>query len=163
MALVVDPLIADLQREHAEARRRGHVWRSRWLRFGGTVDFWKVMVAMDSTPNERGLLLRTAGYSVAAIAAVTMLFAMPIFFNTSSLSPVQYFVYAIPQLFSIAIPVGIAIGIVGVLAGVAPSGRVKAGVLVLAVAGATASFATTGWISPGRRPRRAGRQRKSRP
>ena len=35
MERVVDPLLADLQKEHAEAIRRGRVWKSRWIRLAG--------------------------------------------------------------------------------------------------------------------------------
>ena len=31
MERVIDPLIADLQLEHAEANHEGHVWKGRWI------------------------------------------------------------------------------------------------------------------------------------
>ena len=39
MERVVDPLLADLQKEHAEAIRRGRVWKSRWIRLAGISSF----------------------------------------------------------------------------------------------------------------------------
>src|SRR6476646_6060439 len=85
MARVIDPIVADLRWEHGEAVRRGKRWSSRWIRVAATFTLLKVMVAtMDWTPDNSDLLARTAGYSLAAIAAVTMLFAMPTFLTPSA-------------------------------------------------------------------------------
>src|SRR5436190_5052355 len=124
--LVVDPLIGDLQLEYAEALRLGRRWKTGAIRVAAVFAFLKVMITMDWTPNERGLLVRTAGYSMAAIVCVTFLFAVPILIGPQS--PQAYFFFVIPQLFSLAIPIGIAIAFVGVLAGVDVTERVRAGV-----------------------------------
>jgi hypothetical protein len=147
MERVVDPIVADLQWEHGQAMRRGQRWRSRGIRVAATFSLLKVMVAkMDWIPDSRGPVMRTAAYSLAATVCVTMLFAVPTFLNP--LAPQAYYVYVFPQLLAIAIPIGIAMGIVGVLGGTALSSKVKAGVVALAVLGAAAAFVTGGWISP---------------
>jgi lipopolysaccharide export LptBFGC system permease protein LptF len=43
MERLIDPAIADLQSEHAQAARAGRTWRGRWIRVAGTLAFWKVM------------------------------------------------------------------------------------------------------------------------
>jgi lipopolysaccharide export system permease LptF/LptG-like protein len=40
----IDPLIADLQWEHAEMVRRGSLWQARWLRLVSLVSFARVLV-----------------------------------------------------------------------------------------------------------------------
>jgi len=147
MQRVIDPIVADLQLEHGEAVRRGQRWRGRSIRVAAAVTLVRVMVAkMDWIPDGRGPVMRTAAYSLAAIACVTMLFAVPTFLNP--MGPQPYYVYVIPQLLAIAIPIGLAIGIVGVLAGTALSSKVKAGVVGLAIIGAVVTFVTAGWITP---------------
>jgi lipopolysaccharide export LptBFGC system permease protein LptF len=146
MTLVIDPLIADMQQEHAGAARHGQAWRSRQIRLGALLAFLRVMVVMDWTRNETGLLMRTAGYSIGAVAIVTMFVVTPTVFN--DLQPLRLTMYAVLNFLAIAIPVGLAVGIVSGLAGATLSARVRAGVMVLALAGASISFASAGWGAP---------------
>ena len=37
MAAIIDPMIADLQLEHARARRSGRMWRSRLIRLSAAI------------------------------------------------------------------------------------------------------------------------------
>jgi hypothetical protein len=143
---VVDPLIADLKFEHLQAVRDGRRWRSRSILVKAAWSLLKVVIAMDWTPVGNGPVMRTAGYSLAAIVCVTLLLALPTFL--SPLARPAYYVYLIPQLLAIAIPIGMAVGIAGALTGTALSSKVKAGVVTLAVVGVAATFVTAGWISP---------------
>ena len=43
MERLIDPVLADLQREDADAAGRGQVWHRRGLRIAGTLAFWKVI------------------------------------------------------------------------------------------------------------------------
>jgi hypothetical protein len=54
MERVIDPLIADLQREHGEAVRRGLMWRSRWIQIAGWFAFLKVIVFCTWAGGSRG-------------------------------------------------------------------------------------------------------------
>jgi hypothetical protein len=144
---VVDPLIADLKFEHLQAVRDGRRWRSRSIRVKAAWSLLKVVIAMDWTPAGNGPVMRTAGYSLAAIVCVTLLLALPTFLSPLAL-PTAYYVYVIPQLLAIAIPIGMAVGIAGALTGMSLSSKVKAGVVTLAVVGVAATFVTAGWISP---------------
>ena len=101
---------------------------------------------MSWTPEESRLLMRTTGFSLAGTVVVTATFATPSFLIDTPRPGL--FLYAIPQLLAIAIPVGIAIGIVSALAGATLSRRLKAGIIALALAGSVASFATAGWLAP---------------
>ena len=43
MERVIEPVIADLQCEHADAVQRRQVWRTAWIRVGGCAAFWKTV------------------------------------------------------------------------------------------------------------------------
>jgi hypothetical protein len=42
MERLIDPVVADLQQEYAEALRAGRIWRRRWVRLAGYVAFARV-------------------------------------------------------------------------------------------------------------------------
>jgi len=46
MEWLIDPIIADLQCEHAEAMQHGRRWRSLWVRVAGAWAFWRVMATV---------------------------------------------------------------------------------------------------------------------
>ena len=74
---LIDPVIADLQTEHSESVRRGHVWRSRWVLVVGTLAFWKVVgvhaiervvpIARELAAADDGALRRTFGFSTRGV------------------------------------------------------------------------------------------------
>ena len=85
MERVVNPLLADLQKEHAEAIRRGRVWKSRWIRLAGYVVFLKTIAVCgaeaarrDWTVDDRSAMSRTLAVSLAATAAGTILLTVPL-------------------------------------------------------------------------------------
>jgi hypothetical protein len=72
MARLIDPVIADIQAEHAHALQRGRVWRSRWIRLAGDIAFAKVFVMCEwSAACDTGPLIRAVGCSLGAVALVT--------------------------------------------------------------------------------------------
>ena len=84
MERVVDPMLADLQREYAEAIRRGRVWRSRWILLTGHVVFLKTIAVCGGktalrqwTIDDRSAMSRTLAVSLAATAAGTILLTVP--------------------------------------------------------------------------------------
>ena len=44
MTRLIDPVIADLRHEHAEAVSRGRVWKSRFIHVGAWLAFLKVLI-----------------------------------------------------------------------------------------------------------------------
>src|SRR5206468_3086669 len=54
MDRLIDPIVADLQTEYADATRRGRVWRSRWIRLAGCVAFLKA-ASLYACQNSLGL------------------------------------------------------------------------------------------------------------
>ena len=87
MERLIDPTIADLQREHADARRRGAVWTARWVRARGCMSIATLLAhaaagnAFDAishwSPGETAYLRRTSIVFLVATIVTTMLLAYP--------------------------------------------------------------------------------------
>ena len=168
MARVVDPLVADLQVEYAEAIRRGRVWRSRWILAAGYLVFLKTIAVCGAeeairslgvwTVDDRSAMSRTLGVSVAAIAAATVMLAIAPLFNArfvptlfnarfAPLDP-RLLVYLIPQALVLAVPIGVTLGILLGLRGRIVSRRSTGAVLASAIFCSLLCLAMLAWIGP---------------
>ena len=160
MARVIEPLIADLQLEHAQAVRSGRVWKARAIHTAGWIAFLKVLTACawtDTislshgwTADDRKALLSAVAFSSLMIAIAVVLLELTVVANTGVLqnpSP-RRFVYLVPQAFSLALTVGATLGIVFGLGGRRFSRRVGAGVILLALVGSVISFVNLAWVTP---------------
>jgi hypothetical protein len=92
MARIVDPLIADLQVEHAEATRLGQRWNARRIHVAGWFAFFKVIVVCTWTSglawhrwtaDERRMFVRTLTVSSVLIIAVTALLELTPIMNAA--------------------------------------------------------------------------------
>ena len=91
MERVIDPLLADLQMEYADANRRGCVWKRRWTLIAGHVVFLKtvalceaedVMTLFSDWPaDDIAALKRTLNVSIVAIALTTVVLEIPPLLN----------------------------------------------------------------------------------
>jgi len=121
MAQVVDPLIADLQVEYAEAIRDGRVWRGRCILAAGLVGFFKTIAlcAADEairspggwTVDDHSAMSRTLGFSVAAIAVMTVALEIPFLYSWPGAHDLRLLVYLVPQALVLAVPVGMTVGV----------------------------------------------------
>lgn len=105
MTRVIDPLIADLQVEHADAIARDDHRRARRIRFTGVAAFWKTMVVCEwrrSAP----VALWTAG----AAAATTMVFAVLLLSSVMQVAEHERAVWLLLLIAAQFVPVGITIG-----------------------------------------------------
>jgi hypothetical protein len=160
MARLIDPLIADLQHEHAKAARSGWHWRSRAIRIAGWMSFFKVLaicawhgelVTHRWTSDDRRALIRATAWSVVLIALITALFDIsPLTWMTrdSKAGTSRLLLYLIPQAVPIAITVGATLGILFGIGGRVFSRRVAEGVVALALIASAFSFVNLGWITP---------------
>jgi hypothetical protein len=161
MERLIDPVLADLQSEYAEAILRGRPWRSRWVRLAGYVAFLKVIALhgckrsirplRDWTADDDQALGRTIKCAAASMVAVTLLLNLPLWLRVSSwmhASDVGLLAYSIPQTLLLATPVGFTLGIFCGLGGRAFSSRLAGPVLGAALACSIASFAMQIWIVP---------------
>ena len=162
MVRLIDPLIADLQLEHAEAVRSGRVWKSRAIHAAGWIAFLKILaicawsdttwLTQGWTDDDRKALIRAllfAGVFVAVVTALLELPALTTSFADAVANPsAKRYVYLVPQAFSLALTIGLTLGVVLGLGGRPFSRRVVAAIVVLAVTASILSFVNLAWVTP---------------
>lgn len=159
MEHVIDPLLADLETECAEANRGGRVWRSRWTLIAGHAVFFKtlvlcgaqdVMVLFSGWPaDDMAALKRTLGASAAAIAITTVVLEMPPLLNSPfAISDPKTIFYLIPQALVLAVPMGFTVGVFYGLRGRIVSSRSRGAVLACAIVCSVACLVMLAWMLP---------------
>jgi lipopolysaccharide export system permease LptF/LptG-like protein len=163
MERVVDPLIADLQREYAEARNRGRIWKGRSIQLAGWIVFLKVIVicawlemtdAERWTPDDRKSLRRAI-----VIAAVTAVVITGLLVSRSAEDYPKVLVHPSPKRllflapypFLAGIILGATLGIVLGLGGRALSRRLVAAAIGVSLLGSAMAFVDVGWVAPAAR------------
>jgi hypothetical protein len=145
---VVEPAIADLQKEYASADRAS---RRAWVLLRGYFAIVKVIVVCamsvsSTTHDERQAISRTFAWSVGWIAAISALLTLPPLLSYS-LRSWDAAIALVPQALPLAIPMGVAIGIAFGLSARPAMNIVKVTVLGAVVASAL-SFAVLAWAMP---------------
>jgi hypothetical protein len=164
MERLIDPLVADMQTEDAEALRIGRMWRSRWVRMSGYVAFLKVIALCalegsirtlhDGTADDRQALRRTIGFSISGMVVATLLLTVLGFADsrgwtqTTPVNQVRFLLFLVPRALTIALPVGLLMGILQGSAGRPISRRSQGTLLLMALVCSVASFATLAWLIP---------------
>jgi hypothetical protein len=162
MERLIDPVIADLESEHAEMLRRGHVWRSRWVRLAGSFAFWKVIglysiertmpLAQEWAAADDHALGRTFRFSASwMVFAVGCLVWVPIQHHLRRVSvgdAAWMTLYLIPQAITVAIPFALAIGTLCGLRGRSVSIHTQRSLVVFAALLSVVMFIVLGWILP---------------
>ena len=148
---VVEPAIADLQKEYADATLRSTLERARILLFG-YAGVWEgiAMTALEmSTPvdADRRALLRAFIWGTAVtVGASAMLIAL-----TIAAAPVFapfYIALLTPMTLPIALPIGLTLGIACGFSRGAVSRHTKRVVLFSAVLVTVVSFSSMAWVKP---------------
>jgi hypothetical protein len=160
---IVDPAIADVQTEYADALRAGRVWQSRWILMAGYVAFAKAIVChgaqqaigsvRGASADDRRALARTMWIGLAAMAGGILLLALLPFVSVvagTAAERLRLTLYAVPQLLPTSIFIGITYGILLGLEDRTVSRKAGGLVMLLALAASVVSFALMGWIIPGR-------------
>jgi Lipopolysaccharide export system permease LptF/LptG len=164
MERLIDLVIADLQTEWAEAIRQGRAWRSRWVRIAGYVTLLKVVVfcGCDAAMRTVGRFIeddhptrwRMIGWTVSVTVIATALLAtwpllnLPSQRHLSNIDHAKLLFYLMPQALVVAVPIGIAIGILGALGGHTSARRLSGPILATAFVCSIISFASIAWIVP---------------
>lgn len=159
MERLIDPAVADLQCEHADAIRRGQLWRSRRVLVAGYVAIWKVtlLAASVSATREQATMdnravVRTTVFAAIAVIVLTALLVVPPLSQFSARVDAKTLIeiiwYLLPQALSVALPMGIVFGILLGLRGRIATPRVRGIVAALAIVCAVASLVNVGWILP---------------
>jgi lipopolysaccharide export LptBFGC system permease protein LptF len=163
MTRLIDPVIADLQAEYAEAASRKQVWRSRWIRFTGYVAFWKV-IGLHATARAWPLtrewaaaddhaLGRTLAFSCVATGLVTLVLMYPplsqiVRYAKDGRQAGWLLLFLLPQAIAFTLPIGVAIGIVCGLRGRAATRRTWRSIVTISVVCCALMLVTIAWISP---------------
>lgn len=156
MNQLIDPIVADLQYEHAEAQRDGGIWRSRRIRVVGGLALIEVLflyqggrameilrrITANDTVGARAVL-----YSTLAMAAATALLMLPPLLLLSRVDPLLV-LYVVPQALPLTIPFGLIVGIVSAFGGRVVSRRAASHVLLLGAICSALMFVTMGWLVP---------------
>jgi len=170
MARLIDPALADLQSEYADAVRRGQSGRRRFVRVAGTLAFWKVIsvhAAARAVPNAREWAAaddhaarRTIAFAIRSIAVTSLLFGY---------YPLSYFIkrdhlgyyatvtghdlarlalYLLPSALAVSSPLGFAGGVLFALRGRTPTRRVRHAVLAIATVYSVLVLIAVAWVVP---------------
>ena len=158
MERLIDPVIADLQCEHAGAVRRGDAWRAVWIRFVGVWALGRVIAALViAAPRSWAAADDWAmGRTLGLIALVT---AGIVFLDSLSYLPgalthlrgadaVRGLLYLGPQAFPIALSAGVLFGVAFGLRGRAITDRLRRATLAIGACCTLAAFVTLAWIAP---------------
>jgi hypothetical protein len=160
MERVIDPLIADIQCEHAEAVQTGRVWKSRWIYLAGSVVFLKVVAICAGThlttverwtTDDRKSLVRAAVISALTAVVITILLVSRSAEDYPKIllhpSP-KRLLYLAPYPLLAGGVLGVTLGIVLGLGGRSLSRRLVATVLGFALTCSVFAFVGLGWIAP---------------
>ena len=149
---IVEPAIADLQKEYADGAETTAV-RRVWTLVRGYFAIIEVIVmcafgASGATDDERHAIVRTIAWAfVLTTMLVAILMLPPMIVVDASFSDV-FLAGLIPQSLPLAIPLGLTFGIAVGMARRTPTGAVTRAILMCAVLASLVSFATMGWIMP---------------
>jgi hypothetical protein len=158
MDRLIEPILTDIQVEREDAVRSGRVWRDRWVQVAGYGTLIKVLAGrgidgiLHSTPDDRQTLMRTIAFAAAITGITTLLLEVPILWNSPARNGVPYFepfIFLIPQGLPLAIPIGLALGIVCGTAKRSRPGRSLNVILLLTIACTGIAFLDLFWILPG--------------
>ena len=91
---LIDPVIADLQCEHAEAVRHGRLWRARWIRIASGIAFCKVAALAIFAADRHGARAMAVALSTATLLTALGICTVPAVPSTVMSSPVAIRVVA---------------------------------------------------------------------
>ena len=138
MRRLVDPVIADLQFEYADAKRRGHRWRARIVHIRGVAAFAAVVARSVDAPTTGARLVMSA-LGIAAVALPFLLIELQHVIGRASRDDlVRLALMLLPSALVAAIPIGLS-AVMSITR--RPSRR-------LAVVGSLALLLQLAWIVP---------------
>jgi hypothetical protein len=148
---IVEPAIADLQKEYGEAGAADRVQRVCTLLTGYAVIVKVIaMCALSlsiATDEERRAIIRTMAWSFTLMLVVTALLMLPPLSIAKDRVLSSIFL-VIPQAVPLAIPIGLTFGIAFGLAGHSATRGTKKIVLLTALLASLVSFVTLAWVMP---------------
>lgn len=151
MERVIDPVIADLQCEHAASPR---TWRRYWIRLSGYVAFWKTVclhtgVASSNAAHEWLAVENWAvGRTLVASGLAMTGFTVVLLPLTSGRILGAKLIYLVPSTLVVGLPFGFMAGVLFALRGRVVTRHALRGVAAIAVVLTGVQFGTLNWIMP---------------
>jgi hypothetical protein len=158
MRRLIDPAVADLQAEYADARLSGSRWRARWALCAGYVAMAKILgiagcgeladVLHDWQPAERVAARHGVWVACAGVVALTILLeAFQLNGLDESLSTFLA-LYLVPSVLPLSLPFGCALGIAWSFHGAGHTRKLAVCGLALAFICSAGMFANIAWLLP---------------
>lgn len=135
MEHLIDPVVADLQLEYAEASRAGRVWRRRWVRAVG----YAAILRVGIIPARVFLVL---------VAALTVLLELPFWFDVRFRFTLTRALYLMPQALMVAVPISFTLAVAWARRLVNPSRVATTAVVASSAMCAAFAFVTFAWWVP---------------
>jgi hypothetical protein len=145
---VIEPAIADLQKEYASARRMPQRMLGLLIGYGAVLKVIAICaVSMSTTTSdERRALSRTLAWSIGWIAAISALLTLPPLLDRS-MQGWDAAIALVPQAMPLAIPMGIALGVAFGLSA-RPAMNIAKVILLGGVVASAVSFGVLTWAMP---------------
>jgi len=152
MEHLIDPVIADIQRDHAEAIDAGRLWRGRWIRFSGWWCILKVvcLYALTAWAIGRTALIASTGTALVTVPLVLAPLVKAAAFIQADRIEVsgQLVTYLLPQALVISLPIGFTVGAIWNLRSAVATWRIRPLILATACLCSIVTFLNVGWIAP---------------
>jgi lipopolysaccharide export LptBFGC system permease protein LptF len=157
MERLIDPAIADLQTEYANAKRQGAIWRAHWILLAGYAACAKLLTfagmkrLADSAKGDERVFGQAGLVFSAATIVVTLLLAVPEvsrFSHGAHASPGALTWYVIPSVLPLSVPIGLAFAIACGLNGQRLTRRLVTALFVVALLCAIGMFMNMELVVP---------------
>lgn len=157
---LIDPLIADMQWEYADAVARGDAWGTRRALAAGYWAFWRVVVrhapiwsaqcAHRWAADGDWAVVRAIGYALLALTLLTAALLAPPLLSMRARQQLSVWlvVTVLPQAMALSVPVGVLVGTLCGLHGRLVTPRIRRGILALGLVVSAVMLATIGWVIP---------------
>jgi hypothetical protein len=165
MERFVDPVVADLQVEYAQAIRESRPWKARWtllvsyLAFAkvillcsvfGTRQAWRNWSVDDQRAFNRTMLwIAIATIVSSVVVGLPSLQHVPDMLSFNANARIERLIlYLVPSMLTFGVPAGLAIGAALGLSQRARSRRLLAAIGIVAVLSSSASLVNVAWVTP---------------
>jgi hypothetical protein len=148
MSGLVDPIIADLQMEHAAAVLDGHRWKAAWIRIAACVALLRALPLRATGHGQWSRALRLSSASMLLLMLVFVMVNLSSVSGWTQGSQEMLVLLLIPAALGMAFPVGFTVALLYGLARRGASRPVVVAVLASAMVCSTGSILALGWIVP---------------
>lgn len=165
MERLIDPVVADLQVEYAQAVRESRPWRSRWTLLTNYLAFAKVILLCgivgtrqawhDWNVDDQRAFNRTLVWIAVATVVSSVVVGLPSLQSIPDMLSInanarldRLVLYLVPSTLTLGVPAGLAIGAALGLSQRQRSRRLLAAIGLVALLSSLASLVNVAWVTP---------------